>query len=116
MLDLILIPAALLLVLGLRSARRGDFRHHGHLMSAGVTLVGIRLALPFTYLPRTHQSLGLAVLALAAGTILLGRRALAWREGRSRQAGFPRIHRAAGAFTLIVLAFSVLAWLLRQGF
>ena len=107
-----MIPAALLLALGLRSVRRGDPRQHGHLMSAGVTLVGIRLALPFSDLPSTHRTLGLAVLALAAFTILLGRRALAWREGRSHQAALPRLHRAAGAFTLVVLVLATVAWLL----
>lgn len=116
MLDLILLPAVLLLVLGLRSVRRGDPRHHGYFMTAGVTLVGIRLALPFPYLPHTHRTLGIAVLALAGGTMLLGRGALAWREGRSRRAAIPRIHRAAGTLTLIVLAVAVAAWLLRQGF
>jgi len=116
MLDLILIPAVLLLVLGIRSVRRGDPRHHGHLMSAGVTLVGIRLALPFPYLPHAHRILGIAVLAMAAVTILLGRRALAWREGRSRQAAFPRIHRATGTLTLTALALGAVAWLLRRGF
>jgi hypothetical protein len=112
MLDLILLPAALLLALGLRSVRRGDPRHHGHLMTAAVTLVGIRLALPFPYLPRTHRSLGLGLLALAALTILLGRQALAWREGRSRRAAFPRLHRAAGAATLVALTLGAVAWLL----
>ena len=116
MLDLILLPAALLLALGLRSVRRGDPRHHGHLMAAAFTLVGIRLVLPFPYLPHAHRSLGLALLALAAATILLGRQALAWREGRSRRAAFPRLHRAAGTFTLVMLALATLAWLLRRGF
>lgn len=115
MLDLILIPAALLLVLGLRAARRGDPRHHGHLMIAAFTLVGIRLALPFPDLPHAHRSLGLGLLALAAGTILLGRQALAWREGRSHRAALPRIHRAAGTFTLVVAALAAVAWLLQSG-
>jgi uncharacterized membrane protein YozB (DUF420 family) len=43
-LDLILIPVALLLALGLRAARRGDPRHHGHLMAAAFSLVTARRA------------------------------------------------------------------------
>ncbi|HEX9010067.1 MAG TPA: hypothetical protein VF804_06855 [Holophagaceae bacterium] len=116
MLDLILVPAALLLALGLRAVRRGDPRIHGHLMAAAFTLVGIRLALPFPYLPHAHRNLGLGLLALAAGTILLGRQALAWREGRSHRAMLPRIHRAAGTFTLAVAALAAVAWLLRRSF
>ena len=112
MLDLILLPAVLSLALGLGAARRGEFRTHGHLMVAAIALVGIRLALPFPYLPRTHRSLGIGLLALAALTILLGRQALAWREGRSRRAAFPRIHRAAGAATLTALTLGAVAWLL----
>jgi hypothetical protein len=50
----------------------------------------------------------------AAMTVLLGRKALAWREGRSTQAFLPRLHRASGAATLTVLALTTVLWLLRN--
>jgi lysylphosphatidylglycerol synthetase-like protein (DUF2156 family) len=115
MLDLILIPPVLLLALGLRAVRRGEFRVHGHLMAAAIALLGLRLTLAFPGLPRLHRGAGLAVLGLAGLTILLGRQALAWREGRSRQAALPRIHRAAGACTLIAVTLAAAAWLLQRG-
>lgn len=116
MLDLLLLPAALLLTLGLRAARRGDSRHHGHLMAAAFALVGLRLALSFPHLPHAHRGLGLGLFILVISTILLGRQALAWREGRSQHPAVPRIHRAAGTSTLVVAALAALAWLLRRGF
>jgi len=113
MLDLLLIPAVLLVVFALRAVRQGEYRLHGHLMAAVVTVVGLRLLLhsrewtPFQLAP------WLAAFALAGTTLLLGRMALAWREGRNTQAFIPRIHRAFGAATLILLALSTVAWLLR---
>lgn len=115
MLDLLLIPAGLLLTLGLRAVRRGAFRVHGHMMAAAVALLGIRLALAFPSLPRLPRAAGLAVLGLAGLTLLLGGQALAWREGRSRLAALPRIHRAAGACTLIAATLAAAAWLLQRG-
>ena len=113
MLDLLLIPALLLLVLALRAIRQGEHRLHGHLMAAAFTLIGLRVLLFPRDLTRFQLTLWLAT-ALAAGTtLLLGRKALAWREGRSTQAFVPRIHRAAGAATLTALAITTILWLLR---
>lgn len=114
MLDLLLLPAALLLVLGLWAVRRGDPRRHGHLMAAAVTLAAVRMALASSGLPRALRLPAGLVFALAAGTIFLGRRALAWREGRSLRPDAPRLHRAAGTLTLAVLALATVAWLLRR--
>ena len=113
-LDILLIPAALLLALALRAVRRGDHRLHGHLMTAGLTLIGLRLILHPRNLPTLHRPIWLGILALAGVTVLLGRMALAWREGRSTRTAFPRIHRAFGATTLIGLALTTLIWLLRN--
>ncbi|WLT33088.1 hypothetical protein [Geothrix sp. PMB-07] len=114
MLDVLLIPAALLLVLALQAVRRGDHRLHGHLMLAAFTVIGLRLVLhPRALLP-THLGLWLAVLAAAGTTLLLGRMALAWREARSTHAAFPRIHRAFGTLTLLALALTTVVWLLRN--
>ena len=115
MLDLLLIPAVALLAFALRAVRRGDHRLHGHLMTAGFTVAAIRMALHPIRLTEVRLAASLAILGLAATTILLGRRALAWREGRSHRAGFPRLHRAAGALTLVAATFALSAWLLRSG-
>ena len=113
MLDLLLIPAALVLVLGLRAVRRGEHRLHGHLMAAAITVTGLRVLLyPRGFAP-LHPALWLTTLGLAGTTLLLGRMALAWRESRSHHSAIPRLHRAFGAATLIGLAFTTLAWLLR---
>lgn len=114
MLDLLLIPAALLPILALLAVRRGEHRLHGHLMSAALTLVGLRLLLNPLPLTQFHLTLWLAVLAAAGATLLLGRRALAWREARSTQTLYPRIHRAMGTLTLVGLTLSTLVWLLRH--
>jgi len=113
-LDLLLLPAALLLTLGLRAARRGEPRRHAHLMAAAFALVALRVVLALPGLSALERGAGVGLLACGAGTMALGRTALAWREGRSRQAAFPRFHRAAGAATLILLAFAATAWLMRQ--
>jgi len=114
MLDLLLIPAVILLALALRAVRRGDHRIHGYLMVAAFTVIGLRVILHPRGLGRLHLALWLAVFAVASSTLLLGRAALAWREGRSARAGIPRIHRASGAFTLVLSAFTLLVWFLRN--
>jgi hypothetical protein len=113
-LDILLIPAALLVLLALRAARRGDHRLHGHLMATAFTLVGLRLLLHPRDLLRLHLVMWFATLSLAGVTLLLGRLALAWREGRSAPAAIPRLHRAFGTATLIGLVFSTLVWLMRS--
>lgn len=114
MLDLLLLPAAILLALALRAVRRGDHRLHGHLMAATVTIVILRILLhPRTLAPQ-HRALWLALLAAAGLTLLLGRRALAWREGRSLRAIAPRLHRAAGVFTLVLTTLTLVVWFLRD--
>ena len=114
MLDLLLIPVALLVLLALRAVRRGEHRQHGYLMSAAFTLVGLRLLLHPRDLNRFHLIIWLLTLVVAAVTMLLGRAALAWREGRSTRATIPRLHRALGAATLIGLALTTVVWLLRS--
>jgi hypothetical protein len=114
MLDLLLIPAALLVILALRAARRGDHRLHGYCMTAALTLVGLRLLLHPRDLARLHLITWLASLGLAGTTALLGRMALAWREGHSSRAALPRLHRAFGTATLIGLALTTVVWLLRN--
>lgn len=114
MLDLLLLPATLLLVLGIRAVRRGEQRQHGHLMTGAFTFIGLRILLPPHLLRPMHLALWLGVLGLAGTTLLLGRKALAWREARSDQAVYPRIHRAMGILTLIGLGFTALVWLLRD--
>jgi hypothetical protein len=114
MLDLLLIPAALLLVLALRSARRGEHRLHGYGMTAAFTFVGLRLLLHPRGLNSHHRTLWLLLLAAAGTTILLGRTALAWREARSTHSAMPQIHRGFGAATLAALALTTLVWLLRS--
>jgi hypothetical protein len=114
MLDILLLPAALLLVLALQAARRGEHRLHGHLMTAAFTLVGLRLVLHPRDLPRLHLALWMSTLGAAGLTMLLGRMALAWREGRSHLPALPRVHRAIGTTTLLGLALTTLIWLLRS--
>ena len=114
MLDVLLIPAALLLALALRAVRRGDHRLHAHLMTAALTLVALRLWLHSRGLTKVQLCLWLAALAAAGITMLLGRMALAWREARSSHAAIPRLHRAFGTLTLLGLALTTLVWLLRQ--
>jgi hypothetical protein len=114
MLDLLLIPAAILLGFALRAVRRGDHRLHGHLMAATVTVVLLRVVLHPRALAPRHILLWLALLAVAGTTLLLGRVALAWREGGSTRATIPRIHRAAGALTLILAGLTLAAWFLRN--
>ena len=114
MLDLLLIPAALLLILAIRSVRRGDHRLHGHLMTAVFTIIGLRLVLHPRELTPHHRAIWLFLLATAGTTILLGRMALAWRETRSTHRAFPRIHRGFGTVTLMCLAIATLVWLMRN--
>ncbi len=114
MLDLLLIPAALLLVLALRAVRRGEYRLHNHLMTAVFTVVGLRLVLHPRNLPGLHLTLWLATLGAAGLTMLAGGMALAWREARSTHPSVPRIHRTVGTATLVGLALTTLVWLLRS--
>lgn len=114
MLDLLLIPAAALLVSALRAVHRGDHRLHGHLMAAAVVTAAMRIVLHPQALPLRHRLLGTALLGVAGLTLLLGRLALAWREGRSLQPRVARIHRAVAAFTLALSALAGMAWLLRD--
>jgi uncharacterized membrane protein YozB (DUF420 family) len=114
MLDVLLIPAALLLTLALQAVRRGEYRLHGHLMTGAFTLIGLRLLLHPTGLSPAHRTLWLITLTVAGLTILLGRMALAWREARSTHPSLPRIHRTIGKTTLVGLALTTLVWLLRQ--
>jgi len=114
MLDLLLLPAALLVALALGGARRGEHRLHGHLMAAAVTITGLRILLYPRALPALHLGLWLVALSLAGMTLLLGRQALAWREARGSRQGLPRVHRAFGTATLIGLGFTALVWLLRH--
>jgi hypothetical protein len=113
-LDVLLIPALLMLALGLRAVRRGEHRLHGHLMSAAFTLVGLRVLLFPRALAPLQLTAWLATAMAAGTTVLLGRKALAWREGRKTLTVLPRIHRASGAVTLALLAVTTLIWLLRN--
>jgi hypothetical protein len=114
MLDLLFIPAALLLACALRAVRRGDHRLHGYLMVATVTVVILRMLLhPRTLAPH-DLVLWSTLLVLTGSTLLLGRAALAGREGRSARASFPRIHRTAGNLTLLLTAFTLVVWFLRN--
>ncbi|WP_257308456.1 hypothetical protein [Geothrix fuzhouensis] len=114
MLDLLLIPAAILLGFALRAVRRGEYRLHGHLMMATFTVIGLRVILHPRGLGPLHLALWLAVLVAAGSTMLLGRAALAWREGRSERSGLPRVHRAAGALTLVLAVLTLATWFLRN--
>jgi hypothetical protein len=113
-LDLLLLPAPILLVLALRAVHRGEYRLHGHLMTATFTLVALRVLLYPRDLTRLHLMTWVATLAAAGATMLMGRLALAWREARSTRTTVPRIHRAFGASTLIGLTLTILVWLLRN--
>jgi hypothetical protein len=114
MLDLLFIPAAVLLACALRAVRQGDHRLHGYLMVATVTVVILRVLLHPRTLSPHHFALWMALLVLAGTTLLLGRAALAWREGRSNRSALPRIHRAAGALTLVMTTFILVVWFLRN--
>ena len=114
MLDLLLIPAGLFLALALRAVRRGEHRLHGHLMAAAFTMAGLRVLLHPRSLTQVQLTAWSLTLAAAGVTILLGRKALAWREARSVQAFLPRIHRAAGALTLALAALTLAVWFLRN--
>jgi len=114
MLDLLLIPAAIVLALALRAVRRGDHRLHGHLMAAAVTVVLLRVVLHPRALAPHHLTLWLILLGAACTTLLLGRAALAWREGQGRKPWIPRVHRAAGATTLVLTLFVLTVWFLRS--
>ena len=83
-------------------------------MTAAFTLVGLRLLLHPRNLSWLHVALWLVTLAAAATTMLLGRMALAWREARSTRSTIPRLHRALGATTLVILTLTTLVWLLRS--
>ena len=113
MLDLLLVPAALLVLLAVRAVRRGDHRLHGHLMTMAFTVVAVRLVLRPTAFPPWHLETGLALLGLAGGTLVLGHLSLAWREGRGWNPAIPRIHRACGTLTLLLTALATLLWLAR---
>jgi hypothetical protein len=114
MLDLLFIPAAVLLACALRAVRRGDYRLHGYLMVATVTVVILRLLLHPRALATHDFALWAALLAMAGTTLLLGRAALAWREGRSDRSAIPRLHRAAGALTLVLTTVTLVMWFLRN--
>lgn len=114
MLDLLLIPAALLLTLALRAVRQGEYRLHGYLMTGSFTLIGLRVLLHPRDLTALHLTLWLATLGAAGMTMFAGRMALAWREGRSTHHSAPRIHRATGTTTLIGMTLTTLVWLLRN--
>lgn len=113
-LDLLLCLPVLSGALALRAVRRGEQRQHGHLMAATVVLVGLIIGLQPADVPDLTLMAGWGWLALAASTMLLGRWALAWREGRTRWRHGPRLHRTAGLLTLISLALLIVLWLLRS--
>ena len=71
--------SGILLALALRAVRRGEHRLHGHLMTSAFTLAGLRLLLHPGSLAQTQLSAWGLTLAAAGTTILLGRKALAWR-------------------------------------
>ena len=114
MLDLLLIPAVLLMASALRAVRQGEHRLHGYLMTAAFTLVALRMLLRPRAFPPYHLEAGLVLLGLVGLTMLLGRMALAWRETLSRRSHAPRIHRAAGVLTLVCFALFLAVWLLRN--
>jgi len=114
MLDVLLIPAILLAVFGLRAVQRGDHRLHSYVMSAAFTTVGLRILLwPRTF-PIHLIEVVLALFGLVGMTMFLGRAALAWREGRNQSSQVPRIHRALGRLTLLSFALALAVWLLRN--
>lgn len=111
--DLLLLLPVLSGALALRAVRRGEQRQHGHLMAVTVVLVGLIVGLHPADAPVHTLQASRGWLALATATMLLGRWALAWREGRSRWRHGPRLHRTAGLLTLISLALLIVLWLLR---
>lgn len=111
--DLLLLLPVLSGLLALRAVRRGEQRRHGHLMAVAVTLVALIALLHPADVPAHTPTAGWSWLALAASTMLLGRWALAWREGRSRWRHAPQLHRAAGMTTLLSFALLLVLWLLR---
>jgi hypothetical protein len=114
MLDVLLVPAAILVILALRAVHRGAQRLHGYLMTAAFTVLGLRMLLRPRAFPPWHLEAGLVVLGLAGATLLLGRVALAWREGRSRKRHASRMHRSSGVITLLSFALALVLWLLRD--
>ena len=114
MLDVLLIPAVLLVALALRAARQGAHRTHGYLMTAAFTTVALRMLLRPRAFPSGYLEVVVGVLGLAGGAMILGRGALAWREGRSRNPQVPRFHRALGSLTLVSFALALVFWLLRD--
>ncbi len=114
MLDFLLIPAVLLVSFALRAVHRGEHRLHGHLMAVAFTVVALRMLLwPRAYSTRLLEG-GLIVLGLAGATMVLGRMALAWREGRSHRAHIPKVHRALGILTLVTFGLAMAIWLMRN--
>jgi len=83
-------------------------------MTATVTVVLLRVILHPRTLSTQHLALWLTLLAAAALTLLLGRGALGWREGRSTRSILPRLHRTAGALTLALTALTLAVWFLRD--
>ncbi len=114
MLDLLLIPAVLLVALALRAVRRGAHRTHGYLMTAAFTTVALRMWLRPRAFPSGYLEVVVGVLGLAGLTMILGRGALAWREGRTRNPRIPRLHRALGTLTLTTFTLALVFWLLRD--
>ena len=113
MLDLLLVPAALLVLLAIRAVRRGDHRLHGYLMTMGFTVAALRMVLRPASFPPWHLEAGLGLLGLVGWTLALGHLSLAWREGRGWNATIPRFHRAFGTLTLLLTALAALLWLAR---
>lgn len=112
--DLLLILPATLLGLALQAVHRGDYRRHAHFMIAAVACIALGLCLAYPGLPAPVRPLAMALLGLLGVTALLGRGALAWREGHPRFARVPRLHRGMGALSLVGLALGLGAWLLRR--
>lgn len=110
--DLLLILLTVLLGLALHAAHRGDHRRHGHIMITVIGCFTLGCYLAYPELPAPVRPLAMALLILLGVTALLGRGALAWREGHLRFARVPRLHRALGAISLISLAIGLGAWLL----
>lgn len=112
--DLLLLGLLLLVLLvglGLRAARRGQHRRHA-LCMGGATLILLLVVGLFTGWTRAggvrggrpvasdlmglHLGLATAGVALLPPAAALGLAALAYREGRSRGARWPRRHRLMG--------------------
>jgi lysylphosphatidylglycerol synthetase-like protein (DUF2156 family) len=112
--DLLLILPAVLLGLALHAVHRGEHRRHAHLMIAAMGCIALGLCLAYPGLQAPGRPIAMALLGLLGVTAVLGRGALAWREGHPRFARVPRLHRAAGALSLLSLALGLGAWLLRR--